>query len=72
METSNHREPASPARLWGLLSSELIRDADDASALAQAIVDTIRDPLLVFDQDLRVVTANRSFYRTFRMNRPDV
>ncbi|MFY9695195.1 MAG: PAS domain S-box protein, partial [Xanthobacteraceae bacterium] len=41
------------------------------SALAQAIVDTIRDPLLVLDQNLRVVTANRTFHETFRMSRQD-
>jgi hypothetical protein len=34
--------------------------------LAQAIVDTIREPLLVLDQDLRVVAASRSFYVKFR------
>lgn len=45
---------------------------DDGRALAQAIVDTIREPLLVLDKDLRVVTANRSFYLTFTMNRQDV
>jgi chemotaxis protein methyltransferase CheR len=47
-------------------------DFDDGRALAQAIVDTIREPLLVLDSELRVVTANRSFYSTFRMNRQDV
>jgi two-component sensor histidine kinase len=45
---------------------------DEGHALAQAIVDTIREPLLVLDKDLRVVTANRSFYLTFRMQRQDV
>ncbi|MGZ9103137.1 MAG: sensor histidine kinase [Rhodoplanes sp.] len=45
---------------------------DSGHALAQAIVDTIREPLLVLDKDLRVVTANRSFYLTFTMNRQDV
>mgnify|MGYP006196315797 FL=1 len=45
---------------------------DDGHALAQAIVDTIREPLLVLDTDLRVVTANRSFYLTFCMQRQDV
>lgn len=45
---------------------------DEGHALAQAIVDTIREPLLVLDEDLRVVTANRSFYLTFRMQRQDV
>jgi chemotaxis protein methyltransferase CheR len=47
-------------------------DDDSGHALAQAIVDTIREPLLVLDKDLRVVTANRSFYLTFTMNRQDV
>jgi PAS domain S-box-containing protein len=47
-------------------------DMDDGRGLAQAIVDTIREPLLVLDKDLRVVTANRAFYRMFWMNRQDV
>ena len=38
---------------------------DRGSALAQAIVDTVPVPLLVLDNELRVVTANRSFYNTF-------
>ena len=44
----------------------------DGRALAQAIVDTIREPLLVLDEDLCVVAASRSFYRVFSMNRQDV
>jgi PAS domain-containing protein len=36
-------------------------------ALSQAIVDTIREPLLVLDEDLRVVVASRSFYQTFKV-----
>lgn len=34
-------------------------------ALAEAIVDTVREPLVLLDRDLRVVTASRSFYQTF-------
>ena len=34
-------------------------------SLAEAIVDAIREPLLVLDPGLRVITASRSFYRTF-------
>jgi two-component sensor histidine kinase len=45
---------------------------DEGHALAQAVVDTIREPLLVLDKDLRVVTANRSFYLTFKMHRQHV
>jgi chemotaxis protein methyltransferase CheR len=40
-------------------------DAEDACALAQAIVDTIRQPMLVLDQQLRVIAASRSFYQLF-------
>jgi len=31
----------------------------------QSIVDTVRDPVLVLYKDLRVVSANRAFYRRF-------
>jgi two-component sensor histidine kinase len=34
-------------------------------SLAEAIVDAMREPLLVLDLDLRVIAASRSFYRTF-------
>ena len=46
-------------------------DIEHGRALAQAIVDTVREPLLVLDADLRVVAASRSFYLTFRVNRQD-
>jgi two-component sensor histidine kinase len=39
----------------------------DAGSLARAIVDTVREPLLVLDSDLRVLAANRSFYLTFKV-----
>ena len=35
--------------------------------LARAIVDTVHEPLLVLDCDLRVVVASRSFYTTFQI-----
>lgn len=37
----------------------------DALSYAESIVETVREPLVVLDSDLRVRTANRSFYRTF-------
>ncbi len=40
--------------------------ANYARVLAEGIVNGIRQPLLVLDDRLRVVTANRAFYRTFR------
>jgi len=40
--------------------------------LADDIVDTVREPLLVLDRDLRVVTASRSFYRMFGTGRDEI
>jgi chemotaxis protein methyltransferase CheR len=40
--------------------------------LPQVIVDTIREPLLVLDGDLRVVAASRSFYAKFKVDRENV
>jgi PAS domain S-box-containing protein len=42
-----------------------LSDIKDGHTLAEAIVDTVRQPLIVLDQHLRVVAASRSFYRTF-------
>ena len=36
-----------------------------ARDFAQSIIDTIREPLLVLDADLRVKSASRSFYQVF-------
>jgi two-component sensor histidine kinase len=66
---------APPALLEQSLASPDIQpftDIEDERALTQAIVDTIREPLLVLDKDLRVVLASRSFYLTFKMDRQDV
>ncbi len=38
-----------------------------ARDFAMSIVETVRQPLLVLDTDLRVRMANRAFYRTFRV-----
>jgi PAS domain S-box-containing protein len=42
----------------------------DTAAFAECIVDTVREPLLVLDADLRVQTVNRSFCETFHVS-PD-
>ncbi|GAC1690628.1 MAG: histidine kinase dimerization/phosphoacceptor domain -containing protein [Candidatus Acidiferrum sp.] len=44
---------------------------EDACALAQAIVDTVREPLIVLDKDLRAIAASRSFYLKFATNPGD-
>jgi len=47
------------------IASGAVEGLRDARAFADAIVDTVREGLLVLDLDLRVVAANESFYRTF-------
>jgi PAS domain S-box-containing protein len=72
VEPSNYQERSLSADMLAWPDSPLFIDLDAGHALAQAIVDTIRDPLLVLDQHLRVVAANRAFHQTFRMNRQDI
>ncbi|MFZ1075010.1 MAG: histidine kinase dimerization/phosphoacceptor domain -containing protein [Minisyncoccia bacterium] len=44
-------------------------DSKDGHVLSRAIIDTIREPLIVLDEDLRVVAASRSFYEDFRLSK---
>lgn len=46
------------------VAAEALHEARD---YAESIVDTVREPLLVLDRDMRVHSANRSFYATFRL-----
>lgn len=45
-----------------------IQSIQDAQTLAQAIVDTIHEPLLVLDADFVVLAASRSFYDIFQVD----
>ena len=44
-----------------------IEETRRARDYALAIVETVREPLVVLDSNLRVVTANRSFFATFQL-----
>src|SRR5665213_1327717 len=57
---------------WKLSKDDPFIDLEGGLTLASAIVDTVRDPLVVLDHDLRVIAASRSFYQTFRLVREDV
>ena len=41
---------------------------EDIESYAQDIVDTVREPLLMLDTNLRVQSANRAFYETFHVS----
>ena len=48
--------------ITGDISTELA--VEEARRYAESIVETVRDPLLVLDADLKIISANRNFYRT--------
>jgi two-component system CheB/CheR fusion protein len=41
---------------------------DAAREYSESIINTIREPLIVLDQDLRVVSVSRAFYEFFKVN----
>ena len=43
-----------------------LEESQAARAYADAIVETVREPLVVFDGELRVQRANAAFYQTFK------
>jgi len=43
------------------------RTVTKSQEYSESIVNTVREPLIVLDQDLRVVSASRSFYEVFKV-----
>jgi two-component system CheB/CheR fusion protein len=41
------------------------------SIYTESIIDTMREPMLVLDEHLKVVSANKGFYRAFKVNMED-
>ena len=41
---------------------------DNALEYAESIINTVREPLIILDHDLKVITASRSFYDFFKVN----
>ena len=44
---------------------------EDARSLAQLVIETVREPLLVLDDRLTILMASNSFHRTFRIDPAD-
>jgi PAS domain S-box-containing protein len=42
-------------------------DADEVNELAENVINTVREPLIALDQDLRVVKVSSSFYEFFKV-----
>lgn len=47
------------------------RQLQRALAYAEGIVETVREPLVILDSELRVLSANRSFYEVFQVSREE-
>ncbi len=46
---------------------QMVTDIQDARQYAENIVETVREPLVVLNSDLKILTANSSFYDTFKV-----
>ena len=44
---------------------------EDARSLAQIVVETVREPLLVLDNKLTILVASSSFHKTFQISPKD-
>ncbi len=54
-----------------MVNQEMLALNNEISAAlhyAESVIETIREPLLVLDQDLKVKSANKNFYKTFLVN----
>ncbi|WP_018236853.1 sensor histidine kinase [Ensifer sp. BR816] len=50
---------------------DLYRLLRNGHVQAQGIIDTVPDPLLVLDENLRIRSASRAFFTTFKVDRDD-
>jgi PAS domain S-box-containing protein len=48
-----------------------LRAAEEARDYAEGLIETVRQPLVVLDSDLRVQRATSAFYETFRVSRAE-
>lgn len=55
------------------ISKRIVAEAAEKLALklAEDIIDTVREPLIVLDEKLKVISASRSFYRDFKTTPDD-
>ncbi len=70
LETSKEELQSTNEELT-VVNQEMINlneQVEAAKNYAESIVANIREPLLVLDKNLRIKTANKSFYVTFRVN----
>jgi two-component system, chemotaxis family, CheB/CheR fusion protein len=74
LETSKEELQSTNEELMGANQEllDLNEHLTEAKDYAEAIIATIREPLLVIDKNLRVKTANQSYYRLFHTQESEV
>jgi two-component system, chemotaxis family, CheB/CheR fusion protein len=58
-------------RVEGTVMTLIDIDLEKSAGFAQAIVETVREPLLILDGGLHVIAANPAFYRQFQVEPRD-
>src|SRR5437762_6034818 len=54
-----------------MVEEDPMTGAKHSRSLEEAIVDTVREPLVVLDEVMRVLIASRSFYRAFQVTKQE-
>lgn len=66
-ELNELRERYAALKLTARACLELENGIQEAREYAENIVETVREPLVVLSGDLKIITANNSFYNTFKV-----
>ena len=66
-ELNDLRERYAALKLTARACLELENGIQEAREYAENIVETVREPLVVLSYDLKIITANNSFYHTFKV-----
>src|SRR5512140_2919128 len=66
-EITELRERCAMLEITASERKQLAADIQDAREYAENIVETVREPMVVLNSDLKILTANHSFYDTFKV-----
>ena len=61
MESPNSIAGRHPSITLGWPNGQPFADCDDGRGMAQAVVDALREPVLLLDRELRVLAANQAY-----------
>ncbi len=68
MQTNKKEEPQIPEKS----NTDFINKLwEESWTYIKTVVDIVREPILILDKDLRVMSANESFYRIFQVDLKD-